>query len=115
MTRSGETEVMFDTVDWEAIGKVNFVCRDSKNRVWITVSTMLHDWPKAIDKDLIDGRVLLYEEGKGVRIVADDVHFSNECKLDEKEEFLELPKVIKQLIEFVFASFCFSVFKRIWN
>ena len=88
MTRSGETEVMFDNVDGEAIGKVNFVCRDSKNRVWITVSTMLHDWPKAIDKDLIDGRVLLYEEGKGVRIVADDVHFSNECKLDEKEEFL---------------------------
>ena len=49
---------------------------------------MLHDWPKAINKDLVDGRVLLYEEGKGVRIVADDVHFSNECKLDKNEEYL---------------------------
>ena len=49
---------------------------------------MVHDWPSAIRKDLIDGRVLLYEEGKGVRIVADDVHFSNECKLDAKEEYL---------------------------
>ena len=88
MTRSGETEVMFNTIDGEPIGKVNFVCRDSKDRIWITVSTMLHDWPKAIDKDLVDGRVLLFEEGKGVRIVAEDVHFSNECKLDEKEEYL---------------------------
>ncbi len=88
MTRTGETQVMFDTVDGEPIGKVNFVARDSKNRIWITVSTMLHDWPKAIAKDLIDGRILLYEEGKGVRIVADDVHFSNECKLDANEEYL---------------------------
>tara|TARA_Y100000590_G_scaffold464640_1_gene634590 strand:- start:6973 stop:8034 length:1062 start_codon:yes stop_codon:yes gene_type:complete len=88
MTRSGETKVMFDSVDGDPIGKVNFVCRDSKNRIWITISTMVHDWPSAIRKDLIDGRVLLYEEGKGVRIVADDVHFSNECKLDAKEEYL---------------------------
>jgi sugar lactone lactonase YvrE len=88
MTRTGETEVMFDTVDGEEIGKVNFVARDSKNRIWITVSTMLHDWPKAISPDIIDGRILLYEEGVGVRIVADDVHFSNECKLDANEEWL---------------------------
>ncbi|MEK9833074.1 MAG: SMP-30/gluconolactonase/LRE family protein, partial [Rhodospirillaceae bacterium] len=60
MTRTGETEVMFDTVDGEEIGKVNFVARDSKDRIWITVSTMLHDWPKAISPDIIDGRVLLY-------------------------------------------------------
>ena len=88
MTRTGDTTVMFDSVNGEPIGKVNFVCRDSKNRIWITISTMLHDWPKAINKDLVDGRVLLYEEGKGVRIVADDVHFSNECKLDKNEEYL---------------------------
>jgi len=88
MTRTGETEVMFDTVDGEPIGKVNFVARDSKNRIWITVSTMLHDWPKAISPNIIDGRILLYEEGVGVRIVADDVHFSNECKLDANEEYL---------------------------
>ncbi len=88
MTRDGTTTVMFDSVDGEAIGKVNFVCRDSRNRIWITVSTMLHDWPTAVRKDLSDGRVLLYEDGKGVRIVADNVHFSNECKLDAREEYL---------------------------
>jgi sugar lactone lactonase YvrE len=49
---------------------------------------MVHDWPSAISKDIVDGRVLLYEEGKGVRIVADGIHFSNECKLDAAEEHL---------------------------
>ena len=88
MTRRGETTVMFDTVDGEPIGKVNFVCRDRRDRVWITVSTMIHDWPTAIRPGLFDGRVLLYEAGKEVRIVADDVQFSNECKLDADEEFL---------------------------
>ena len=75
MTRRGETTVMFDTVDGEPIGKVNFVCRDRRDRVWITVSTMIHDWPTAIRPGLFDGRVLLYEAGKEVRIVADDVQF----------------------------------------
>lgn len=88
MTRTGETTVMFDSMDGEPIGKVNFVCRDSKDRIWITISTMVHDWPTAISKDIIDGRVLLYEEGKGVRVVADGIHFSNECKLDANEEHL---------------------------
>lgn len=88
MTRTGETRVMFDSVDGEPIGKVNFVCRDSKNRIWITISTMIHDWPKALRPDLDDGRVLLYEEGKGVRVVADGLHFANECKLDATEDYL---------------------------
>lgn len=88
MSREGETTLVFDTVDGEPIGKVNFVCRDSKDRIWITVSTMIHDWPTAIRPDVCDGRVLLYEEGRGVRIVTDDVQFSNECKLDAAEEYL---------------------------
>ena len=33
MTRTGDTTVMFDSVNGEPIGKVNFVCRDSKNRI----------------------------------------------------------------------------------
>src|SRR5262249_24590357 len=39
MTRDGATRVLADSIDGEAIGKVNFVLRDSKNRIWITIST----------------------------------------------------------------------------
>jgi gluconolactonase len=36
MTRSGATRVLVDQLDGEPIGKVNFVLRDSKDRLWIT-------------------------------------------------------------------------------
>jgi gluconolactonase len=88
MTRTGETEVILDAVDGDAIGKVNFIARDSRNRIWITVSTMIPEWPKAICKNVVDGRVLLFEQGRGARIVADNLHFTNECKLDAREEYL---------------------------
>jgi sugar lactone lactonase YvrE len=48
---------------------------------------MIHDWPKAISPNISDGRVLLYDQGL-VRIVADGIQFSNECKLDATEEWL---------------------------
>ena len=88
MKRTGETEVILDSVDGEPIGKVNFIARDTQNRIWITISTMVPEWPKALCKNVVDGRVLLFEEGKGVRIVADNLHFTNECKLDAREEYL---------------------------
>lgn len=88
MRRSGETEVVLDSIDGERIGKVNFIARDSRNRIWITISTMIPDWSTALCKSVVDGRVLLYEPGKGVRIVADGLHFTNECKLDANEEHL---------------------------
>ncbi|MFL6416462.1 MAG: SMP-30/gluconolactonase/LRE family protein, partial [Bryobacteraceae bacterium] len=39
MTRNGESRVLADSIDGAPIGKVNFVLRDSKDRIWITVST----------------------------------------------------------------------------
>ena len=39
MSRSGETRVLVDTIDGKPIGKVNFVLRDSRDRLWLTVST----------------------------------------------------------------------------
>ncbi len=90
MKRNGETTVMFETLDGGAWpGKLNFVVRDSKNRLWITISTMIDDYmPASISKDVQDGRILLYEEGKGVKVVAEHVHFANECRLDANEEYI---------------------------
>jgi gluconolactonase len=39
MSRSGETVTLHDNIDGKPMGKVNFVLRDSKNRIWITIST----------------------------------------------------------------------------
>jgi len=39
MSRSGETVTLHDNIDGKPMGKVNFLLRDSKNRIWITIST----------------------------------------------------------------------------
>jgi gluconolactonase len=87
MTRSGESKVLADTIDGEAIGKVNFVLRDSKGRIWITVSTRIKNWMHALKPDLPDGYIARYIDGK-FRIVADGFHFTNEIRMDAKEEFM---------------------------
>jgi sugar lactone lactonase YvrE len=87
MTRDGRSRVLADSIDGEPIGKVNFVLRDSKDRIWITVSTKLKNWMHALRTDLADGYLARYENG-ALRIVADGFHFTNEIRFDAREEFL---------------------------
>lgn len=87
MSRDGETRVLADSIDGEPIGKVNFVLRDSKDRIWITISTRIKNWMHALRTDLKDGYLARYEDGK-FRIVADGFGFTNEIRFDAREEFL---------------------------
>ncbi|MBB3020479.1 sugar lactone lactonase YvrE [Microvirga lupini] len=87
MSRNGETRVLVDTIDGEPIGKVNFVLRDSRDRLWLTVSTRTKNWMRAMSPSIIDGFVALYDQGR-LRIVADGFHFTNEIRLDAQEEWL---------------------------
>lgn len=87
MTREGASRVLYDSIDGKPIGKVNFVLRDSKDRIWLTVSTRIKNWMEAIRPGLNDGFIALADE-RGLRIVADGLHFTNEVRLDAKEEYL---------------------------
>lgn len=87
MSRTGETTVMLDTIDGSPIGKVNFVLRDSKGRIWLTVSTRIVNWMEAISPKIADGYVAVIDE-RGPRIVADGFRFTNEIRFDAKEEWL---------------------------
>jgi sugar lactone lactonase YvrE len=87
MTRTGESRVLADSIDGAPIGKVNFVLRDSKNRIWITVSTRIKNWMHALRTDLTDGYLARYENGT-FRIIADGFGFTNEIRFDAREEFL---------------------------
>ena len=87
MKRTGETEVLFDTIDGKEIGKVNFVLRDSKDRLWITITTMKKNWLDALVTDLDDGYIARYDE-RGIHIVAEGLHFTNEVRFDAKEEYI---------------------------
>ena len=87
MTRDGETKVLHDSIDGNPIGKVNYVLRDSRNRTWITVSTKITNWMKAMSPNVRDGFIALLD-GDGLRIVADGLAFTNEIRLDAKEEWM---------------------------
>jgi gluconolactonase len=87
MTREGATKVLADSIEGEPIGKVNFVLRDSQDRIWITVSTRIKNWMHALRTDLPDGYIARYIDGK-FRIVADGFHFTNEIRMDAREEFM---------------------------
>lgn len=76
MTRDGETRVLVDTIDGASIGKVNFVLRDSRDRIWLTISTRTRNWMKAISPNVRDGYVALYD-GEHLRVVADGFAFTD--------------------------------------
>jgi hypothetical protein len=52
------------------LGKVNFVLRDRRDRLWITISTQINPWSEAINSRLADGYIVLLDE-RGPRVVAD--------------------------------------------
>lgn len=87
MSRDGETRTLAEHIDGKPVGKVNFVLRDSKDRIWITVSTRVRNWMQALRTDLDDGYIARYEDG-AFRIVADGFRFTNEIRFDRAEEFL---------------------------
>jgi sugar lactone lactonase YvrE len=87
MSRDGNLRVLADTIDGQPIGKVNFVLRDSRDRIWVTVSTRVKNWMHALRTDLKDGYVALYENGI-FRVIAEGFGFTNEIRFDAKEEWL---------------------------
>lgn len=87
MSRDGASKLLADSIDGQPIGKVNFVLRDSKDRIWVTVSTRIKNWMHALRTDLADGYIARYENGT-FRIVADGFRFTNEIRFDADEQFL---------------------------
>ena len=97
MAPDGETTTLYDNIDGQAIGKVNFVLRDSKDRLWLTVSTRIKNWMQAMSPNIADGYVALADEN-GLRVVADGFGFTNEVRLDAKEEYIYIVETTGQCV-----------------
>ncbi|MCZ7565728.1 MAG: SMP-30/gluconolactonase/LRE family protein [Burkholderiales bacterium] len=87
MTRDGRTRTLYDSIDGKPIGKVNFVLRDSRDRLWLTISTRVNPWTAAIKPGITDGYVAL-ADARGLRVVAEGFAFTNEVRMDANEEWL---------------------------
>ncbi len=87
MGRNGGSTTLYTEIDGKPLGKANFVLRDSKNRIWLTVTTRLEPWTRCLAERAADGYVALIDE-RGIRIVADGFVGTNEVRLDAREEWL---------------------------
>lgn len=87
MTRDGASRTLHERIDGKPIGKVNFVLRDSRDRIWITVSTRVNPWTRAAASRVRDGYVAVLDD-RGLRVVADGFYFTNEIRLDAREQWL---------------------------
>lgn len=87
MTREGALRTLYTEIDGRPLGKTNFVARDSRGRIWLTVTTRMQPWTGSINAGALDGYVALIDE-RGIRIVADGFGGTNEVRLDAKEEWL---------------------------
>lgn len=87
MTRRGETRLLFDRIDGQPLGKANFVMRDRRGRVWLTVTTRMQPWTDSINARARDGYIALMDE-RGVRIVAEGFEGTNEVRMDADEAWL---------------------------
>jgi sugar lactone lactonase YvrE len=93
----GRTEEFLTEVDGVRLTSANFVFLDSKNRLWMAFSTRESHWWPAAASPRPDGYIVLLDE-KGPRIVRDDIFFTNEIRLDAREEYLYVAETMKSHI-----------------
>jgi len=80
----GNYEVILREMDGKPLGAANFVFIDSRDRLWISISTRSMSWVEAVANPRPDGYIILLDE-KGPRMVADGIYFPNEIRLDARE------------------------------
>jgi sugar lactone lactonase YvrE len=88
MTRQGQVRRILDRIDGQALGKANFPLRDSRGRLYFTVTTRMQPWTDSINARARDGYIALFDERGNARIVADGFEGTNEIRLDANEEWM---------------------------
>lgn len=83
----GMVEPVVTEVAGRPLPPTNFVLRDSRGRLWITVSTCKIPRNLGYRGDVADGFIALMDE-RGARVVADGLGYTNECLLSPAEDYL---------------------------
>ena len=87
LERDGRVSVFVDRVDGIDLPPSNFVFTDHAGRTWITVSTRKIPRAAAYRQDVADGFIAMVDK-KGVRIVADNLGYTNEAAIDPSGHWL---------------------------
>lgn len=82
-------------VEGVALPPANFVLVDAARRVWVTVSTRQVPRSAGYRPDVADGFVILID-ARGARVVADNLGYTNEVRLDPAGEWLYVNETFAQ-------------------
>ncbi len=77
--RSGRVSVVLDQFQGKPLGTVNTAWADAQGRIWVSMMTRKERWYQALNTKP-DGYILLIADGRA-RIVADELHLTNEIKV----------------------------------
>jgi len=97
MDRAGNTATLLTELNGQPLGKANFVTRDKKGRLYLTVTTRTNPWTLAVRDRIADGYIILLDE-RGSRIVADGLTGTNELRLDADERYAYVAETILRRI-----------------
>jgi sugar lactone lactonase YvrE len=84
--RSGNVSVVLDQFQGKPLGTVNTAWADTHGRIWVSMMTRQERWYQALSSRP-DGYILLIDHGR-IRIVADDLHLTNEIKVHPNGQHL---------------------------
>ncbi len=100
---TGRTSVVLDQFAGKALGTVNTAWADAQGRIWVSMMTRQERWFQALNTEP-DGYILLIEHGEA-RIVADQLHLTNEIKVHPNGQHLYGVETLgKRVFRFPIAS-----------
>ncbi|WLE00990.1 SMP-30/gluconolactonase/LRE family protein (plasmid) [Agrobacterium leguminum] len=87
LLRDGELQPYLRSVDGMDLPPTNYVTRDANGRMWATVSTKLR--PRSLDyRKSADTGFIVMDDGRGPRVVADGLRYTNECAVSPDGRWL---------------------------
>jgi gluconolactonase len=101
--RSGDVTLVIDQFQGKPLGTVNTAWADAKGRIWVSMMTRQERWYQALNTKP-DGYILLIEHGRA-RIVADELHLTNEIKVHPNGQYLYGVETLgKRIFRFAIAA-----------
>jgi len=98
----GEAKPYLTEIDGRVLPGVNFVGLDMQERVWVSISA--HSTGEHYPVNVKTGYIILID-GKGARVVADNLQYTNECRVDYSGRHLFVNETFgRRLTRFSVAS-----------
>src|SRR6185503_100672 len=87
LSPDGRVQTICSDLDGAPLGLVNFVLLDSKQQIWLTVTTRLEPWTRGVNDRVADGYIAIVDDGRA-SLVADGFVGTNEIRFDASEDWL---------------------------